>query len=382
MASASPPIRQLPSLTGYRAILFVAVFLTHALGAGYFFANNSINSAGTLLPYGTGALATFFVLSGFVLTWGEPWRNTALRFWRRRVVKIYPGHVIVWGATLLLLFFAGPLTLLGSWETTTPGPAIANLFLVQDWTPQMQYVFSVYGVNWSVSVEVLFYLALPLLIRPILRIADHRLWYWFGACVLLIAAIPTATHFFLAGPHAPGQNMSWYQIYFTDFFPLSRMPEFLLGVFLARIMQMQRWPRLNLWWASLISAALCASIYVLPDTFRISGVLTIGLCLIVAGIAARDLAGRRSWLTSKPMVLLGNASYSAYLVHFPMLALTRHLVGDTKQFGVGTGVLIVVSLFVVNQMMAVAMFVWVERPLMRRFANPRRKPAVAETVPA
>lgn len=80
MTSASPPIRQLPSLTGYRAILFVAVFVTHALGAGYFFADQSINKAGTQLPYGTGALATFFVLSGFVLTWGEPWRSTIGRF--------------------------------------------------------------------------------------------------------------------------------------------------------------------------------------------------------------------------------------------------------------------------------------------------------------
>ncbi|MDF3293365.1 acyltransferase family protein [Streptomyces silvisoli] len=382
MANTSPPVRQLPSLTGYRAILFVAVFITHALGAGYFFANNSINQAGTYLPYGTAALSTFFVLSGFVLTWGEPWRSTLLRFWRRRVVKIYPGHVIVWAGTLLLLLFVGPMSLLGSLAMTKPGPVVANLFLVQDWTPKMPYVFSVYGVNWSVSVEVVFYLALPLLIRPIRRIADNRLWTWFAGCAVVIIAIPTATHYFLAGPHAPGQNMSWNQDYFTDFFPLARMPEFLLGVFLARILQTGRRPRFMVWWGVLLTAALTALMFQLPETFRVSGLLTIGLCLIVAGIAARDLADKPSWLSNRFMVLLGNSSYAAYLVHFPLLGLTRHLVGEGKQFGVGTGLLIVVVLFTVIQLLGVALFVVVERPLMRRFSAPRKKQPAVAAVPA
>lgn len=381
MTSASPPIRQLPSLTGYRAILFVAVFVTHALGAGYFFADQSINKAGTQLPYGTGALATFFVLSGFVLTWGEPWRSTIGRFWRRRVVKIYPGHMIVWAATLLMLFAVGPMAMIGSWEQTEAGPAVANLFLVQDWIPQMPYVFSVYGVNWSVSVEIVFYLALPLLIRPILRIADKRLWHWFALCAVVIVAIPTLTHFFLDGPLAPGQSLSWDQIYYTDFFPLSRMPEFLLGVFLARIVQTGNWPRMSIWLPVLLTVGLCWLMFQLPETFRASGLLTIGLCLFVPAIAMRDLDNRPSWLDNKFMVLLGNASYAAYLVHFPLLALTRHVVGDGKQFGVGTGLLIVVVLFVITQLVGVAMFLAVERPVMRRFGSARRKPA-PDPVPA
>jgi 3-O-acyltransferase len=382
MTTASPPIRQLPSLTGYRAILFVAVFVTHALGAGYFFANQSINKAGTQLPYGTGALATFFVLSGFVLTWGEPMRSTVGQFWRRRVVKIYPGHMIVWAATLLMLFFVGPMSMLGSWEQTKAGPAAANLFLLQDWIPRMPYVFSVYGVNWSVSVEILFYLSLPFLIRPVLRIPDKRLWAWFAACAVIIVAIPTATHFFLSGPVAPGQNMSWGQVYYTDFFPLSRMPEFLLGVFLARIVQTGNWPRLSLWWPALLTAGLTWLTFQLPETFRVSGLLTIGLCLFVPGIAVRDLADRPSWLDNKFMVLLGNSSYAAYLVHFPLLALARHVVGEGKQFETGTALLIVVVLFVVTQLTGVLMFLAVERPLMRRFASSRRKkPVASEPVP-
>ncbi|MEU6263767.1 acyltransferase family protein [Saccharopolyspora shandongensis] len=372
MTAESPPVRQLPSLTGYRAILFIAVFLTHALGAGYFFADQSINELGTILPYGTAALATFFVLSGFVLTWGEPWRTSIGRFWRRRVVKIYPGHIIIWAATLLMLVVIGPMSMMGTLEGVGPGPILANLFLVQTWIPDEQYLFSVYGVNWSVSCEILFYLALPLLIRPILRIRDDRLWAWFAGIAALIVAIPTVTHFFVGGELWGGGEMSFAQVYLTNFFPLSRMTEFLLGVFLARIVQTGRWPRLNSWWVALISIPLCAVMYVLPPTYRISGILTIGICLFVPVIAMRDLQGKPCWLNNKPMVLLGNASYAAYLVHFPVLGLTRYLVGENEMFDVGTGLLIVFALFVVTQLLGILMFQYIERPLMRRFGSPRK----------
>ncbi|PRH80501.1 acyltransferase [Streptomyces solincola] len=373
MTAARPPIRQLPSLTGYRAVLFVAVFLTHTLGAGQFYADADINALGTILPYGTSALSTFFVLSGFVLTWGEPWRSTVRNFWWRRVLKIYPGHVITWAGTLLMLWVIGPMMLMGSLAETSTGPVVANLFLVQAWIPDLSYLFSVYGVNWSVSCEIAFYLLLPLLIRPILRIRAERLWLWLGVAAATLVAIPTATHLFLAGPvwdyWAP---LSFWQAFLTYFFPLTRLPEFLMGVLLARIVQTGRWsPKVNVWWIGLLVAGLWALLDVLPATFRSSGLLTLGIALLVPLIAARDLADKPSWLDSKPMVLLGNASYAAYLVHFPLLGLARYLTGETKQFGFWGATLIVVVLFVVTQAVGLAMFVGLERPLMRKFGRPR-----------
>ncbi|BAL90274.1 putative acyltransferase [Actinoplanes missouriensis 431] len=382
MTSAAPPVRQLPSLTGYRSLLFVAVFLTHALGAGMFFANEAVNWAGTILPYGTAALATFFVLSGFVLTWGEPWRTPVRRFWRRRAVKIWPGHIVAWAFTLFLLFALGPTTMLGSLDANGPGQILANLFLVQAWIPEESYLFSVYGVNWSVSNEVLFYLLLPLLIKPILKIRDNRLWYWFAAVVAAIVAVPVITHFFVGGEPWGGGDMSFAQVYYTNFFPLARLPEFLLGVFLARIVQTGRWPSINGWWYALLSLILCALMVVLPGTFRISGLLTIGICFFVPVLAARDLSGRSSWMNNKVMVFFGNTSYAAYLVHFPLLGLTRWMVGENNTFGFFTGTLIVVVLFIVTQAAGAALFLGVEQPLMRRFANPRRsRPGTGARVP-
>lgn len=373
MTAAAPPIRRLPSLTGYRAILFVAVFLTHALGAGYFFANESINELGTLFPYGPAALSTFFVLSGFVLTWGEPWRTSVGKFWRRRIVKIYPGHIIAWAATLLIIMVIGPTMMLGTLDGVGAGPILANLFLVQTWIPDESYLFSVYGVNWSVSCEVLFYLALPLLIRPILRVRDDRLWHWFAGVAVVIVAIPTITHFFVGGEMWAGGDMSFWQVYFTNFFPLSRMTEFVLGILLCRIVQQGMWPKIRFWWIVAISVPLGVLVNYLPPTYQISCILTIGICLVVPWLATRDLEGRTSFLTTRPMLLLGNASYAAYLVHFPLLGLTRYLVGENEMFGTATGLLIVAGLFVVTQAVGIAMFLWVEQPLMRRFGSARSK---------
>src|SRR6476469_5815509 len=69
MAPSRPSIIRLPSLTGYRAVLFLAVYLTHALGAARFFRSTYADTLGTIAPYGTAALSSFFVLSGFVLPW-------------------------------------------------------------------------------------------------------------------------------------------------------------------------------------------------------------------------------------------------------------------------------------------------------------------------
>ncbi|MEU1056478.1 acyltransferase [Streptomyces sp. NPDC005876] len=373
MTAATPPIRQLPSLTGYRAVLFVAVFLTHTLGAGQFYKDADINELGTILPYGTSALSTFFVLSGFVLTWGEPWRSTVRNFWWRRVLKIYPGHVITWGATLLMLWLIGPMLLMGSLDQTSAGPVVANLFLVQAWVPDVSYLFSVYGVNWSVSCEIAFYLLLPLLIRPILKIRADRLWLWLGVAAATLVAIPTATHLFLTDPvwdyWAP---LSFWQAFLTYFFPLTRLPEFLMGVLLARIVQTGRWsPRINGGWIGLLCVGLWGLLEVLPATFRSSGLLTLGIALFVPLIAARDIDGRPSWLDNRPMVLLGNSSYAAYLVHFPLLGLARYLTGETDRFGFWTATLIVIALFVVTQLVGLAMFLGLERPLMRKYGRPR-----------
>ncbi len=121
-----------------------------------------------------GAVSSFFLLSGFVLTWTRRADDTPLRFYRRRIVKIFPNHVV----TLVLM-----LGLL--WVTTAPSPApvqeptagqaMANLFLVHTWYPDLGMVTSGTGVTWSLASELFFYLLFPLIIVPLCALPVRRL---------------------------------------------------------------------------------------------------------------------------------------------------------------------------------------------------------------
>jgi len=83
------------SLTGLRGVAAVSVLLYHIPHQPAF-----TQFAIPLFSRAYLAVDLFFILSGFVLTWvarpGEPRR----RFYRRRLVKIFPNHIVTWTAGL------------------------------------------------------------------------------------------------------------------------------------------------------------------------------------------------------------------------------------------------------------------------------------------
>ncbi|MGH3914602.1 MAG: acyltransferase family protein [Pseudonocardiaceae bacterium] len=370
-APSVSPIR-LHSLTGYRVILAVAIFVHHALTAARFFTDDFVNGLGLIAPYAHAALSSFFVLSGFVLAWAEPARDTVARFWRRRVVRIFPSQIATWALTLGLLAVFGSLPLLGGWPGT--GPAVANLFLVQAWIPDPDYVLSVDGINWSVSCELFFYLLFPFLIPLLRRIPAQRLGACFFGVVIWLAAVPALITVAFDGPAWPlWPPLSFVQTWLVYFFPLGRLPEFLLGVLLALIVQAGRWPRLRAQWVALFAVLVWLATWVLPAAYSRSGILAVPFCLFIPIIAARDLEGRPTWLAGRHMVRWGNVTYAFYLLHWPMLAITRYLVGVERTFDVLTGTVIIVAVFVATQAGAYVLYRYLELPLMHRFSSPRSK---------
>lgn len=89
-----PRCGRLPSLTGLRFYMALAVLQCHALGI---FANGSaLPRSPVLTSAGPVAVSGFFVLSGFVLTWSSQMGERVRAFWRRRFWKIFPGHAFGW----------------------------------------------------------------------------------------------------------------------------------------------------------------------------------------------------------------------------------------------------------------------------------------------
>src|SRR6201999_2308676 len=112
----------------------------------------------------------FFVLSGFVLFWSAKPNEPMRAFWRRRALKIFPNHLVVFTAAMIL--FAAAITAPRTW--------IANIFLVHSWFPQADTYVSVNPPSWTLCSELLFYALFPLIIIPVRRIAEQRLWVWAG----------------------------------------------------------------------------------------------------------------------------------------------------------------------------------------------------------
>ncbi|MFV2103431.1 acyltransferase family protein [Micromonospora sp. LOL_024] len=352
---------RLPSLTGLRWVAALLVFGFHA-GTMRIIAEPGHQAVvGGIFTLGLSGVQFFFILSGFVLVWSARPGDSRRRFWRRRLAKIYPNHLVLWAlAMLAMLWFADPIN---------PVAALENLFLVQAWDPRPGYFYSVNNVSWSLSCELFFYLCLPLALPAVRRARPWMLWAAVIAVPLLIVALwPGQTL-------VPEQGRWW----FAQVFPLVRSLEFWLGVAAAELMLRGRWrgPRLPL--ASLIFVATwtAAALWIRAELW--AALLSVAYVLVIAAAADADVHGRRSPLRSRPMVWLGEVSFAFYLVHVFVIMTILRLTGD---WGTGLpgwwGPLAVIGLLLLTLALAALLHRYVEQPMMRRLAPTRKAPGGAQ----
>jgi peptidoglycan/LPS O-acetylase OafA/YrhL len=104
------------------------------------------------------------------------------------------------------------------------------VFLLQTWSPNLDFVFQVNAPSWSVSVELFFYACFPLLMvaaRKVLRSTRSSVIAFFACSAALIAI---AAYFQQRGwaaypPDDPASAFRW--IYRS---PLFRLIDFMLGI--------------------------------------------------------------------------------------------------------------------------------------------------------
>ncbi|MFD5317787.1 acyltransferase family protein [Streptomyces sp. NPDC127098] len=385
--STRPPglPRHLPSLTGVRFLACLVVFAAHALDAPRLFADPKLQRFfGEMASTGTVAVTLFFLLSGFVMTWtarpGEP----ARRFWRRRLVRVVPNHVLCLAAAAVLVAACGVGTQLsvgdGPWH---PGAVLANLFLVHVWVPSGDFIVAANPVTWSMACEVLFYLLFPVLIRWVRAIPRARLGAWTLAMVAAAASVPCVAQWLLPAPApVPGMpQISLEQYWLAYVFPVSRLPEFLIGMLLARLIA-EGWRPPRLRHVAALPFVTVLLTLQMPAVFTFGPLSAGPVALVVAALAHRDLLGRGRWLSSDWMVAAGERTYACYLSHYVVIMYVTQLVA-----GPGAAYATPVALGYVLLMAALtlaatwALYRFVERPAMERWARPRR-PATGAAVPA
>jgi len=154
-SSLAGPLGFLPAVEGMRACAAMGVVLTHVA----FQTGTSGGVIGRLLHRFDLAVAVFFALSGFLLWRGHAAAARGLRhrpptghYLRSRLVRIMPGYLV---AVFVIL------TLLPEANHASRTVWLANLTLTQVYVPLTLTA----GLTqmWSLSVEVTFYLALPIL---------------------------------------------------------------------------------------------------------------------------------------------------------------------------------------------------------------------------
>ncbi|MHA7651217.1 acyltransferase family protein [Mycobacterium sp. ML4] len=198
----------LPAVEGMRACAAVGVVITHVA----FQTGHTSGADGRLFGRFDLAVAVFFALSGFLLWRGHAAAERDLKarprtghYLRSRVVRIMPAYLV---AVVVIL------TLLPDSRHPSPTVWLANLTLTQIYVP----LTLTDGLTqmWSLSVEVAFYLALPVLAFGARRLpvaARLPVIAVLGVLSLAWGWLPLAV---LGG--GPGANpVNWPPAYFSWF---------------------------------------------------------------------------------------------------------------------------------------------------------------------
>ncbi|MDP6980878.1 MAG: acyltransferase family protein [Myxococcota bacterium] len=346
-----------PALEGLRGLVLFGLLCFHA--------EFSWATGGFL------GIATFFTLSGFLLTslflaeWEHSQRIAFAAFWARRFRRLMPAALL----TLLTMWAFGHFVATPSQLDRLRDDIIWALFYAANWhflwsnadytalfeAPSPLHHF------WSLAVEEQFYFGFPLVVFAGLRLGRGSLRGLGVLFAALVAVSLGITLWLVAG------GASFDRIYYgTD----TRMAELLLGAVVAVVVWRRgsrgdsesgvpvRW----LSWlgsASLLAMVLCWAWVDLDTGWLYRGGFAAYALLSATVIAAGVQPGGfvRSVLAHPVMQWLGRVSYGAYLFHWPI-----YLWLDAERVGLDSTPLFLLRVGV-TLALAEASYRWFEHPI-------------------
>jgi peptidoglycan/LPS O-acetylase OafA/YrhL len=368
---------RLPALTSLRffAAFHVVMFHLYTMhileGSGMYRKLASIGYVGVSL---------FFVLSGFILVYtyaGREWTKGA--FWRARFARIYPAYLfslLLTGPSFFYVciklkdmdipFFAWFKTHLAACATLVP-------LLLQAWVPNAALAWN--APAWSLSVEAFFYVVFPLLVGWLLRSRRNTL-AWFALASWLVS-FALSSGYWLFKPdgvaHTDDQFLNLVWLNALKFNPLARLPEFVIGMCLGFLFLRnavdRKWATPLLLGGVLVFVGITTVSPQIPYPILHDSALAPAFAAIIFGLALRP--GWISFLEVRPLVLLGDASYTLYLLHSFILSMYFSPFGQLRHISfwgiaIGLCIPIVVSLLVYR---------WIEEPARRKLRPKKATPA-------
>lgn len=355
-------LRRRLDIQGLRAVAVLAVIVHHA-GIG--------------LPGGFLGVDVFFAISGYVITGvlldagGRPIRETLTAFYVRRFRRLTPAlaatvtfTVIV--SVFLLSFYSGArqAALTGAGAMLLSANIVISTVTGGYFEPAAELNPLLH--TWSLSVEEQFYLLYPIVILGVTALIAGKVARKRRFLGLAIAALSAASLVVLAWGllfHPTSALIGYYS-------PIGRVWEFGFGA-LAFILSRFA-PRLGKSSGQLVAASallvVIASFLLIRESDTTPGPTTLvpvvaTSVLLWAGVAPNRVSG--GLLSWRPMVFIGDISYSWYLWHWPLIVFATVLVPGSGWIAA-----------ILSIGPAVASYYWLENPLRRGWPH-RRAPALA-----
>ncbi|MCU7247836.1 acyltransferase family protein [Pseudomonas koreensis] len=319
--------KQIGGLTALRFFAAFSILIHHA--KGNFFPPDFLWD----LPL-DGGVTFFFVLSGFILShvYSRRGINGGLgRFYVARFARLWPAHAFC--TLMLLACIPYQRDLLESANNVYV--LILNLMMLHAGVPIPDVYFSFNAVSWSISTEIFFYMAFPLLLlwfssKPVLKL---------GAAIVLGGLFAYALDVAGMAYYAPeklNEVASHGLVYIS---PLGRIQEFMLGIVCQRLLAEVNIGGMKKEAATVLEIISILAIVFITPLLRIYTSVFIGasaqalsefvhhsaMALLFAAVIScfymdRGLVSRiLSW---RPLVFLGEISFSVYLIHQVIIRLT------------------------------------------------------------
>lgn len=321
--------------------------------------------AGLPVPGGFVGVDVFFVISGFVITamlmreWNSTGRIRLGRFYVRRFKRLTPALAVTVSVVMVASVFL--LSPLGGVQQTAAKTGIGAMLLAAN-VVISRTTGDYFGApaesnlllnTWSLSVEEQFYLVFPavLLVGWLLGRRARRSEF-VPVVVGIVGVVSFALSVGLDVPLLPDSLVGFYG-------PAARAWEFAVGALLAlggaRLAIASK--RLASFSTLAGAGMLTGSLWLITEATTFPGLWTllpvVGTLLLLAGGGCDRGVGRA--LASRPMVAIGDLSYSVYLWHWPLIVFAQLYWPESRQA--------VLAAAVFSFIPAYASYRWVEQPI-------------------
>lgn len=323
MTSSAPAEQQpydLPQLTSLRFFAALGVLCSHLLFLREI--DNPIKSIAVIF-FGEGhsGVTFFFVLSGFIMM--HAYQSSLIQktlstktYLLLRLSRIWPLHLITALPFVFYVFY--------KYGSDISGVVAVNILMLQSWVPIVKYYISLNAVSWSLSVELFFYVAFLFLVR-----VSFKSLLVIALCWFVVIAATAATMINFGESHwstGNGELKINHWIFYIN--PVFRLLDFMVGMLVYKICLINKNKNKDSTFIEIASVSLLIigaytySTFVFPEILRAQLLYLPIMAFIIfafsngTGVLSRLLKG-------KILVLLGEASFSLYLIHNAIINLAN-----------------------------------------------------------